>query len=295
MAVVHTPDGIRLHVEKVGAGSPVLFLHEFGGDHRSWEPQLRRFARRHRCVVYAARGYPPSDVPEAASSYSQDHAVADALAVLDGLDVERAHVVGLSMGAFTALHLARLHPERCRSAVVVGVGYGSPPDERADFQASCEERAAAFERDGAAALRDYGVAPSRLQFRSKDPRGHAEFVERLAEHSLIGSSRTLIGYQKHRPSLYEFREELAAMVTPVLLLVGDEDGGALETTLMLKRTVPTAALGMLPRSGHTLNLEEPTPFNALVGEFLATVDAGRWEPRVTAALPTAAVGLGDSA
>lgn len=186
MAVVHTPDGVRLHVEEVGLGTPVLFLHEFGGDHRSWEPQLRRFARRHRCVVYAGRGYPPSDVPEATSAYSQDHAVADALAVLDGLGIDRAHVVGLSMGAFTALHVARLHPKRCRSAVVTGVGYGSPPEDRAEFQASCDERAAAFERGGAAALRDYGFATSRLQFRSKDPRGHAEFVERLAEHSTIG-------------------------------------------------------------------------------------------------------------
>lgn len=285
MATVETSDGLRLHVEEVGGGTPVVFLHEFGGDHRSWEPQLRRFARRHRCVTYAARGYPPSDVPDDPSAYSHGHALTDALAVLDGLGIDRAHFVGLSMGAYTALQLARLHPQRCRSAVVAGVGYGSAPQDRERFRRSCDERAAAFARDGADALRDYGWSPARLQFASKDPRGHAELVERLVGHSATGSRLTLLGYQKDRPSLHGLRDEWAAVRTPVLLLVGDEDDGALETNLMLKRAMPASALAVLPRSGHTLNLEEPALFNTLMGEFLATVDAGRWEERDPRTVP----------
>ncbi len=106
---------IGLHVEEAGSGTPILFIHEFGGNHASWEPQLRFFSRRHRCITYAARGYPPSDVPEDVARYSQAIAVADAVAVLDGLGIGKAHIVGLSMGGFATVHLGLTHPDRaCR-------------------------------------------------------------------------------------------------------------------------------------------------------------------------------------
>ncbi len=291
MSEVRTDDGVRLHVEEVGDGSVVLFLHEFGGDHRSWEPQLRRFARRYRCLAPAARGYPPSDVPDDAAAYSQERAVADAVAVLDAHDVADAHVVGLSMGSYVALHLARQHPTRVRSAVVAGCGYGSRPADREGFAASCRALAEALDASGPAALEAYGRAASRLQFAHKDPRGYAEFLARLTEHSVTGSRHTILGFQQQRPSLEGFADEFRRMRTPVLLVVGDEDDGAIEANVALKRTIPTAGLVTLPRSGHTLNLEEPERFNDLVAGFLADVDAGRWAPRDPATVSTTAMGL----
>ena len=59
MAKISTPDGVKLHVEEVGSGTPIVFVHEYAGDYRSWEPQLRHFSRQHRCVTYSQRGYPP--------------------------------------------------------------------------------------------------------------------------------------------------------------------------------------------------------------------------------------------
>ena len=106
MPRVITPDGISLHYEECGQGTPILFIHEFGGNHESWEPQLRHFSRRHRCITYAARGYPPSDVPTDMEKYSQAIAVADVVAVLDTLGIAKAHIVGLSMGGF-AIRTAR--------------------------------------------------------------------------------------------------------------------------------------------------------------------------------------------
>lgn len=291
MGWVRTDDGVALHVEESGAGTAVLFLHEFGGDHRSWEPQLRRFARRYRCLAPAARGYPPSDVPDDPAAYSQARAVDDALAVLDAHDVAAAHVVGLSMGSYVALHLARQHPARVRSAVVAGCGYGSLPADRADFAASCDALAADLDARGADALATYARASSRLQFAAKDPRGYAEFAERLAGHAVTGARHTILGFQKRRPGLAEFAAELAAVRTPVLLLVGDEDDGALTANLALKRAIPTAGLAVLARSGHTLNLEEPELFNALLAEFLADVDAGRWQPRDPRTVSASAMGL----
>src|SRR5215471_17126689 len=128
MAAIVTDDGVTLHAEEAGQGEALVFIHEFAGDHRSWEPQVRYFSAAYRCVTYAARGYPPSQVPADPAAYSQARAVADAVAVLDGLDIEKTHVVGLSMGGFAALHLVLRHPGRVISAVVAGTGYGAQPE-----------------------------------------------------------------------------------------------------------------------------------------------------------------------
>jgi pimeloyl-ACP methyl ester carboxylesterase len=287
-------DGVSLHVETTGEGIPILFIHEFAGDHRSWEPQVRAFSRTHRCITYAARGYPPSDVPEDVSSYSQEHAVGDAISVLDELEVDRAHVVGLSMGGFSALHLALNHPERVVSATIAGVGYGAPTEKRAAFREECETIARSFETEGSAqvAVR-YAVGPARVQFLNKDPRGHAEFARMLAEHSSIGSAATMRGFQKDRPSLYDFADRFAAMTVPILILVGDEDEGAIEPSLMLKRTIPSSGLALLPKTGHTLNLEEPEMFNRMLGGFLFAVASGAWTSRDPRSKRTSTTGMTD--
>src|SRR5699024_4549344 len=170
-----TDDGVALHVEQSGIGTPILFLHEFAGDHRSWEPQLRYFSRTHQCITYAARGYHPSDVPEEPQAYSQQRAVTDAVTVLDALNIRQAHVVGLSMGGFTALHLMLRHPERVTSAVVAGAGYGAHPDRQEAFRAECEATATAFETEGTVDVAQrYATGPARVQFQNKNPCGWAE-------------------------------------------------------------------------------------------------------------------------
>ena len=130
-------DGVRLYYEEAGSGDPVIFVHELAGDHRSWEPQLRCFARRYRCVAFNARGYPPSSVPADRARYSQEHARDDVIAVLDHLKVARAHVVGLSMGGFAALHVGLAHPDRARSLVIAGCGYGAQAGAEETFRAEC--------------------------------------------------------------------------------------------------------------------------------------------------------------
>jgi pimeloyl-ACP methyl ester carboxylesterase len=285
-------DGVRLHFEETGTGSPVLFIHEFAGDHRSWEPQVRAMARRHRCITYDARGYPPSDVPEEPERYSQERAVADAVAVLDHLGIERAHVVGLSMGGFCTLHLGLRHPERALSLTVAGCGYGAQPDLRERWQAETEASASSFETDGAAATAErYMLGPSRVQFQRKDPRGWDESKRWLAEHSAVGSALTLRGVQMRRPSLYDLTDQLRRLEVPVLLVTGDEDEGCLDPNLMLKRTIPTAALAVLPRTGHACNLEEPALFNRLVLDLVAAVEGGRWEARDPRSLGASLTGM----
>jgi len=291
LPVALTDDGVRLYYEEAGSGTPLVFVHEFGGDHRSWEPQMRHFARRHRCVTFAARGFPPSDVPDDPSRYGQARAADDVAAVIDALGAGPAHVVGNSMGGFATLHLGLRHPDRARSLVVAGCGYGAHPDRAAGFRAESEKIAAAFEDEGSAGVASwYGLGPARVQYEAKDPRGHAEHVRVLAEHDALGAALTMRNVQAARPSLYDLRDELAALDLPVLLVAGDEDEGVLEADLMLKRTIPRAGLALLPRTGHLTNLEEPVLFNGLVEDFLGRVEAGRWGPRDPRSLSTSTTG-----
>ena len=95
--------------EEAGQGVPLVFVHEFAGDARSWHLQARHFARRYRTIAFNARGYPPSDVPEDPGLYSQDHAVEDIRGLLDALGIERAHVCGLSMGGYATLLFGLRH------------------------------------------------------------------------------------------------------------------------------------------------------------------------------------------
>jgi pimeloyl-ACP methyl ester carboxylesterase len=292
MPAIVTDDGVALYAEETGEGEPLLFIHEFAGDHRSWEPQVRCFSAAYRCVTYAARGYPPSQVPQDPAAYSQARAVADAIAILDGLGISQAHVVGLSMGGFAALHLVLRHPGRVISAVVAGTGYGAQPERAAAFRAESELIAASFEAEGPAGVAErYAVGPARVQFQNKNPRGWAEFAAALAAHDPTGSALTMRGVQAARPSLYALTRELSQIRTPVLLLVGDEDEGCLEPALMLKRTIPTSGLAVLPRTGHTANLEEPDVFNRAVDTFLAAVTRGAWRPRDPRSLSASTTGI----
>src|SRR5918997_1801883 len=146
-----TDDGVKLHYEETGSGIPVIFVHEFAGDLRSWEPQLRHFGQLYRTIAYNARGYPPSDVPEDAAAYSQDRAADDIAAVLDHVGLAAAHVVGLSMGAFATLHFGFRHPDRARSLTVAGCGYGAEPGKREVFRAEAAAIAEAIRAEGMAA------------------------------------------------------------------------------------------------------------------------------------------------
>jgi pimeloyl-ACP methyl ester carboxylesterase len=283
-------DGTRLYYEEAGAGTPLIFIHEFAGDHRSWEPQMRLFARYFRCITYAARGFPPSDIPEDGERYSQAHARDDVVAVLDHLKIDRAHVVGLSMGGFAALHVGITYPQRARSLVIAGCGYGAEPDKKDKFRAECEAAAASFLSNWNEAAGKYALGPTRVQFQNKDPRGWSEFAAQLAEHSPRGQALTMRGLQMRRPSLYELVDAMKRIAVPALIVTGDEDDPCLEPALLMKRSIPNAGLVVLPRAGHTINIEDPEAFNRALFEFFMLVDQGRATPRDPRSLASGILG-----
>ncbi|MCW8085455.1 alpha/beta fold hydrolase [Sabulicella glaciei] len=276
MPHVHA-EGARLYYEETGKGHPIVFVHEYGSDHREWETQVRFFSREYRCITFAARGYHPSDVPDDPALYGQDFAVADIAAVMRGLCIPRAHVVGLSMGAFATLLFGIRHPEMATALVVAGVGTGSDLKELEAWRVAQAERAERIRTEGWGELAlESGHSPTRVQLKKKNPRGWEEFVGHLREHSPVGSAHTQARYQGMRDPVYAWEEELRRMKVPTLLAVGDEDWPCIEPNVFLKRVIPHCGLWMHPRTGHAINLEEPAAFNRAVQDFFSTVERGRW-------------------
>lgn len=269
MTKIKSFDGTQLHCEEAGEGETILFLHEFAGDCKSWEPQMRRLASRYRCIAFNARGVPPSDVPDDPDRYSQDIMVNDAFAVLDAHGVGRAHIVSHSMGSYTALHMGLRRPERIKSIVTSGVGWGSDPSKLVENRKLALEIADMFETEPiAVSAARYADFPMRQRFRQSSPERWRDFADRLAEHSGLGSALTMRHVQATRPTLPEMADDLASLEPPLLVIVGDEDEACIEGSLLLKRCVPGAGLMMLPWASHTLNSEQPEAFNDALLEFL---------------------------
>ena len=281
-----TDDGVKLYYEESGKGTPLIFVHEYAGDHRSFEPQMRFFSRYYRCIVFSARGYPPSDVPDDPEKYSQARArddIRDVLAHLQGAEGARLrHVHGRFRRAALRHDLRRARAARwwwpaaatapSRPSATSSARKPTPPP-------------AQIEKDGMAKVAErYSLGPTRVQFQNKNPRGWQEFASQLAEHSTKGSALTMRGVQARRPSLWELTDGMKALKVPTLIVTGDEDDPCLEPALMMKRAIPSAGLAVMPCAGHTINIEDPDEFNRLVFNFLSAVEMGAWpmrDPRST--------------
>jgi pimeloyl-ACP methyl ester carboxylesterase len=271
-------NGVEIYYEEHGQGTPILFCHEFAGDHRSWAPQVRFFARRYRTITFSARGYPPSSVPTDDAAYSEEQHVEDTYALIRFLGIEKAHIVGLSMGGNVTLKLGLAHPEVCLSLVIAGAGFGSTNPE--EFRAGARETADLVQQVGMEQFAEtYGRGPSRLRFEQKDPHGFDEMVSQLKEHSATGAALTMRNVQGKRTTVYEVADQLPGLDVPALIVAGDEDELALEPSLLMKRKIPNSGLLIVPKTGHTVNLEEPALFNQAVFDFVSAVDQGAWTAR----------------
>ena len=280
MPFATTRDNVRLHYEEVGSGTPLVFVHEFAGDWRAWEPQMRYFARRYRCVTFSFRGYHPSDVPPDPKSYGYESFRDDVIAVMDHLKIEKAHICGLSMGGYATLCVGIKYPKRALSLTMAGTGSGSERWYIDEFRKHVEATAKEYDTIGSDGVaKTYGMGPARIPFEVKDPRGFKEFYDQFASHSAKGAANTLRGYQVGRPPIYDFEADIRKITVPSLVICGDEDDPCLEPSLFLKKHLSAAGLAVFPKSGHTVNIEEPALFNQTLGDFLATVDAGRWKAR----------------
>jgi 3-oxoadipate enol-lactonase len=280
MPYATTADNVRLYFEEAGSGTPIIFLHEFAADHTNWEPQMRYFSRRHRCIAYSARGYTPSDVPASHEVYTYKHFYTDSLAVLDHLKIDKAHFVGLSMGSYSSLQVGLNAPHRALSLTLAGVGSGSDLGNLEAWRKQCMANAERYHSVGAAEVaKETREAPSRIPFLLKDPRGHKDFYDALARHDSKGSGNTMRSFQGGRPSIYTLEDAIGKIAVPTLIICGDEDDSCIAPSLFLKTHIPASGLSMFPKAGHVLNLEEPALFNETLDRFIGQVEAGHWPAR----------------
>jgi pimeloyl-ACP methyl ester carboxylesterase len=267
---------VKLYYEETGTGTPIIFAHEFAGDYRSFEPQVRYFSRSYRCITYSARGYLPSEVPASLDQYGQAVSADDIAAILDHLRIDKAHIVGMAMGAFAVLHFLLRYPKRAMSAVIGGCGTGWDLQTLREFREKAEANARHFAKGMPEAVKDLAANGYRPQLKSKNPRAWAELIAQFAEHSSAGAANIQRGLMKTRPSVAELVEEMGRITVPTLIAVGDDDQPCLEPSLMMRRAIPSSVLWVVPDSGHTLNMEEPETFNRELHLFIAAVESKAW-------------------
>jgi pimeloyl-ACP methyl ester carboxylesterase len=261
-------DGVRLYYEEAGRGTPIVFVHEFSGDYRSWEAQIQYFSRRYRCIAFNARGYPPSDVPAGVSKYTVKNAVEDIAVVMRHLGIARAHIVGCSMGSQSTLHFGFTYPRMALSLTAIGAGSGGAPT-REEQRTNSEANARRYEQGLKAALARVEVAPNRIQLKRKNPRAWDDFCRRFMEHSAQGCANTQRGIQAKRPPLVTLAPRLRALKVPLHVIAGDEDPVAFETALFIKKTCPVSRVTVAAATGHLVNVEEPELVNRVTEQFFA--------------------------
>lgn len=266
---------VELYYEETGSGFPVIFCHEFAGDYRSWEQQVRHFARRYRVITYNYRGYAPSDVPADPAAYSQEILISDMRELMKKLSIEQAHIIGIATGGNVALNFAIAHPDVTKSAIVAGAGAGTSGREK--WLAAGRDMADSIAKMGAAAIvKSIEGAPQRQALRTKDPRAWDEFIGVIRDLSPVGAEMSMRNVLLARKPVTDLAEGIAGLKMPVLVMVGDQDTPAFEASLFVHRHARHAGLAVFPFTGHTLPIEEPELFNNLADAFLAAVDNGRW-------------------
>ena len=273
-------NGVEIYYEITGQGFPLVWCHEFGGSYQSWEAQVKFFSRRYQVITYAARGWPPSDVPTDPMAYSQDIVVNDLYLLLRHLNISQAHIGGLSMGGSVTLKFGISHPEMAKSLIVASAGSGST--NRETFLATGQAMSDRLLAEGMAPVaKDYGNTNIRVQLLRKDPLGFETFSTLLSEHSSVGSALPYQGFVMNRPTVFAMEDDLRSLQVPTLIMIGDEDEPCIEPGIFMKRTIPKSGLSSFPQSGHAINLEEPDLFNRTVLDFLIAVEAERWAERPT--------------
>jgi pimeloyl-ACP methyl ester carboxylesterase len=275
MPQAKTADGTSLYYESQGSGPAIIFVHELAGTCHSFDLQVASLKGSYRCITFNARGYPPSDVPSAVDSYSQDIAASDIGAVLDAAGEKDAHVMGVSMGSAAALQFTIAHPGRVRSAILCSIGSGSDakPDE---YVANMEAMATRVEKNGMDQIRqNFTASPARQKLKEKSPAEYQKFLADLERFSVQGLTNTMRGVQKRRPPLYTHKDQIAALRVPALVVLGGIDQGCEKPSHFLAETLPGARLEILPNTGHGVNIEEPDLVNRVVAEFVGAVEAKR--------------------
>src|SRR5580692_5145882 len=258
---------LNVAVTDVGDGPPVVLLHGLGCGRRMWFHQIRALRSRFRVIAYDQRGHGLTDAPAIATEYSAAHLARDLVGVLDALKIERAAIVGFSLGGGPALALAASKPERVSRLVLADVGAG------ADDPVKIEGMVRRWVK-----LIDQGAADELVceMLRSELFKIYARRNNRSLEHMaaliratpLNGLRFTLSEVLAKRKSLFRLTDVLKAVRAPTLVLVGQHDYVCSKASKLIAQTIPNASLKIIDDSGHMSPLEQPAAFTTALLRFL---------------------------
>jgi 2-succinyl-6-hydroxy-2,4-cyclohexadiene-1-carboxylate synthase len=265
--------GVRLHVEEMGSGAPVVLLHGFTGSTRAMTCVAEGLSDTYRTLSIDLVGHGRSAVPDDVEAYSMTACVAQLTAVLEELDVRAAHWIGYSMGGRVALSFCVAHPERMKSALLIGTSAGVRDLEvRAARILDDEALAERIERDGVEAFVDYWTSQAFLvDERRLGARGVAEAREMRLANSTQGLAGSLRGMGAGaQPPIHDALGDLRA---PVCLAVGEEDLKFSAIAAELSQKLPNPRVEFVPEAGHAAHTDNPTAFLELARRFLADAEA----------------------
>jgi len=258
-------NGVELYYESSGEGVPLVFAHGGGGNLLQWTYQAPHFSERARVITFDNRGHGRSESPE--TGYSIEIFSDDILGLLDTLSLERVVLIGLTMGAMTALRFALDHPDRLLGMVLVGVSEGGREVMRERFEMSAqiaESQGMEMLAEGFCSVvfspwfqeeRSDFVADCKKSMQTASPRGYAESIRSLA----------------NRPPL---ADRLGEIQTKTLVVVGEDDvtGFPLEDADLYAQGIRDARLVRIEKAGHLACIEQPEVFNTLLDGFLLEID-----------------------
>ncbi|MGH2820703.1 MAG: alpha/beta fold hydrolase [Actinomycetota bacterium] len=258
-----TIDSTRLgYLDTGGGGEPVLLVHAFPLSSRMWGPQVEALSDRWRLIAPDLKGFGDSDAPEDPSAYSVEAYADDVAGLLDHLGLDRAPVVGLSMGGYIAFALLRRHPRRIAALVLADTRPEADPPERIEARTN-QQGQVAEGRLGEVqeALIGALLAPTTLDAKP-DVVARVRGLMDNPPAGYIGALEALKG----RP---DSTGDLARIDVPTLVVVGEEDGLAPpEAARSMHEHIGGSRLVVIPQAGHLSNLEAPDAFNGALAEFL---------------------------
>ncbi|UCF32950.1 MAG: alpha/beta fold hydrolase [Phycisphaerales bacterium] len=257
-------DGTALYYEVLGQGEPLVMIHGGLLDHRMWDDQFDVFAKRYKVIRYDARGHGLTNGP---SGSFHDHE--DLLRLLQHLGVERAHVMGLSMGGRIAVDLALEHPEMVKSLIPVSSGLSGYNFTGPDFLENTKNLREAY-RKGDYALatewfqRAWTDGPERTP-EQVDPKVR-ERVHWMIFHCIQPGRNLAQALSPEPPAI----SRLGEIKVPMLIILGDLDMSDIHVIVdKLAKDVEQAQKVVMPNAAHMVNMEQPVAFNKAVLEFLA--------------------------
>jgi len=252
-------NGIDIRYEISGKGPVVTLSHSLASDLTMWDGLAAALADRYTVLRYDTRGHGATAAPDGAYSFAQ--LVGDVAGLLDALNIERTHFVGLSMGGMIAQHFALAHPGRLDKLVIASSSSRTPPEARAIW----DERIAVARDQG---MQAHVEATLGRWFTASWRASHPEVMARIG--ALI-TATPVAGYAGCGAAIcdLDLTDKLAAVRVPTLVLVGADDPGTPPAlSEAIARAIPGARLEIVPAASHLLNIEQAATFNRLVGDFL---------------------------